>query len=396
MLRNHREGDTLNPERPLIEQRILSALRSDEQRIPVLLGGCGSGRTALLGRVAELLDTKMIQYIDAERATSTPEGFYAAVVAHSPYGMPTPPLKTETNTARASFDAVLNFFKNAQSKNGDVPTFLIDEALELRLFESFPGLRGVLRELLDTLVASQNRFVLTSRYVARTHRLLRDASACFEVVHVASLTPAEVATTLRVHGVGRDEAEQAEVAQMVHALTDGRPRYVTGLAEALAAMDGASGGDPVSALASQLAVNAPLSQSCRFCYELRLHRARGYGALKAILRVLADEEPLRLTEIAKRLQRTPGSTKDYLTWLEDVDLITVREKRYSFNDPLMRLWVRLHCQPVAPDEADLAREVQEYAVTRLASMEPLPSVVVTNESRKQDRKEKAFSIIEID
>ena len=35
-----------------------------------------------------------------------------------------------------------------------------------------------------------------------------------------------------------------------------------------------------------------------------------------------------LTEISIRLQRTPGSTKDYLSWLEDVDLIVARQKRY--------------------------------------------------------------------
>ena len=33
-----------------------------------------------------------------------------------------------------------------------------------------------------------------------------------------------------------------------------------------------------------------LTAFCRGCYEFRLHRARGYGALKAILGVLADVE----------------------------------------------------------------------------------------------------------
>jgi len=77
-----------------------------------------------------------------------------------------------------------------------------------------------------------------------------------------------------------------------------------------------------------------LSKECAFCYELRLHRARGYGALKAILEILADVEGLTLTEISQRLQRTPGSTKDYLSWLEDVDLVASKQKRYSFTDPL--------------------------------------------------------------
>ena len=92
------------------------------------------------------------------------------------------------------------------------------------------------------------------------------------------------------------------------------------LAAALAAADGA-GRDPVHALADQMAVGAPLSLACRLSYEVRLGRARGYGALKAILHLLADEERLTLTEIARRLSRTPGSTRDYLLWLEDVDLV---------------------------------------------------------------------------
>ena len=114
----------------------------------------------------------------------------------------------------------------------------------------------------------------------------------------------------------------------------------------------------VIALTALLATGGALDRWCRFCYEPRLHRARGYGALKAILDILAEEEPLTLTEISLRLHRTPGSTKDYLSWLEDVDLVVSRQKRYSFNDPLLRLWVRLHCRPTPPAEEEVAREVQ--------------------------------------
>jgi hypothetical protein len=124
-------------------------------------------------------------------------------------------------------------------------------------------------------------------------------------------------------------------------------------------------GDPISALAALLAPEGRLAKHCGFCYELRLHRARGYGALKAILEILAEEEGLTLTEISLRLQRTPGSTKDYLSWLEDVDLVTARQKRYSFTDPLLRVWVRLHCRVAAPGEDDVAREVHRYALPRL-------------------------------
>src|SRR5262249_32007241 len=163
------------------------------------------------------------------------------------------------------------------------------------------------------------------------------------------------------------------LARTVNALADGRPAYVRAIADELATMreHGAPGsGDAISALAALLATDGRLARQCSFCYELRLHRARGYGALKAILEILADQENLTLTEISQRLQRTPGSTKEYLSGLEDVDRVTAKQKRYSFTDPLLRVWVRLHCHASAPTEDDLAREVHRYALPRLPQSAP--------------------------
>ena len=393
--------------RPVIERRILSALNANPSRIPVLLGGCGSGRTSLLLRVAETLGKDSSQYFDIERAASTPEGFCSSITRESPYRLvPTneggPPARLGHDDPRSAFASLLRFLREARSSDGHVPVFLIDELLELRAFESFPGLRRIQREVIETLETSPNRFVVSTRYTNRAHRLLRDVGERFEVIHIPPLSADEVSGLLLEYGIGQDEAERLDLGRIVHILTDGKPSYVEALSQALRSMDGASSGDPVSALASQLAVDSHLTLLCRFSYELRLHRARGYGALKAILHVLSEEEPLTLTEIAQRLNRTPGSTKDYLTWLQDVDLITVRQKRYSFTDPLLRLWARLHCCPEVPDEIDLSREVQEYAVTRLPLMgspETESSVKVDNDDAEPDRDantDRDWSLIEID
>ena len=389
------------PERPLIERRILTAFDATPPRIPVLLGGCGSGRTSLLLRLAKLLGDNGSQYLDIERAASTPEGFYESITRESPYTL----APTNGNTqlfnrvegdARGAFDAIFQFFQSAQAPNDRTPVFLIDELLELRTFESFPGLRGIQREVMQPLVTSPNHFVLTTRYTSRAHRLLRDAPDRFEVIHIPPLSPAEVSDTLLASGVGRDDNERHDLSRMVHVLADGRPAYVQAIAKALTSMDGASSGDPVSALASQLAVGSHLTLLCRFSYELRLHRARGYGALKAILQVLSQQEPLTLTEISHRLARTPGSTKDYLTWLQDVDLVSVHHKRYSFTDPVLRLWVRLHCSPSPPNETDLSREVQEYAVSRLPQMELATENRKATEDSEATEQEKSWRLIEID
>ena len=355
-------------ERPALERRVLSALDAEPPRIPVLLGGCGSGRTSLLARVAARLGDRRSRYIDVERVASTPERFLAAVIPGSPSaaGDAGAPLPAGCQAPRAAFDALLAFL----GRNGNAPLVLLfDELLEVRTLESFPGLRGGSREFVETLVRSPNRFVLASRYANRARRLLYDFAPRVEIVHLPPLTRHEVAAVLRQEAVGHHEAAGNELGRLVHTLAAGRPSYVRALATAVFSGD-VQGEDPVAALAAQMAAGMPLSQLCRFSYELRLHRARGYGVLKAILGVLAETEPLTLTKVARRLGRTPGSTRDYLSWLEDVDLVETHEKRYRFSDPVLRLWVRLHGRRVAPGAQERARAAREYAVERLGDDEP--------------------------
>jgi hypothetical protein len=387
------------PERPALERRVLSALEgggSGSPRIPVLLGGCGSGRTSILLRLRDLIGRSQAQYLDIERIATTPERFLKSMREASPFPAHTYGTAGAEQGARDAFDASLAFLDTARAP-GDAPTtFLLDEFLELRTFESFPGLRSVLRDLVGALSSSGNRFVLTTRYVARAHRLLRDAPSLFEIIHVAPLSPAEIRATIASPQGSRheDDPRRDDLVRIVHALSSGRPVYARMIAEAATAMAPRGGEDPVGALASLLAPGGALANACRFCYELRLHRARGYGALKAILDVLAGEEPLTLTEIAIRLLRTPGSTKDYLSWLEDVDLVVSRRKRYSFADPMLRLWVRLHCRSTLPTEEEIAREVHSYVLSHLTAAEPALALAGTSEPVAAT--EKSWGIIEID
>ena len=363
-------------ERPGLERRVLSALDAEPARIPVVLGGCGCGRTSLLGRVAARLGDRRSRYVDVERIASTPERLLAAMVRDSPRADAIEtPFPAGRRPPREAFEALLAFL----GRRGDaLPVLLLDEWLELRTLESFPGLRGAMRELVEALAANPKRFVLASRFVNRTRRLLHAASSPVEFIHVPPLSPGEVTTALPRGLGGHDDSTRAELGRIVHALAAGRPAYVGMLAAPLAA-PGNQAGDPIGALAAQMAAGTPLSRLCRFSYELRLHRARGYGSLKAILGILADVEPLTLTEIARRLGRTPGSTKDYLSWLEDVDLIATHEKRYRFADPLLRLWVRLHGGPTAPGAGERARETRRYATARLAGeYAPAPPPRVPN------------------
>jgi hypothetical protein len=377
--------------RPTVERRVMSALEASAPRVPVLLGGCGSGRTALLTDICRHVGDYRCQYIDLERAATTPERFHRAVCLDSPFVAPD--VSLAASSPRAAFDATLAFLTGARATDEGPATFLIDEVLEFRTFESFPGLRHVMHDLLSAISGCSNRFVLTTRYVSRGLRWLRDAGPRLEVIQIPPLEVTEIRDALAAANWPGDEID--ETARTVHALTDGHPKNAQTLLRTMAGSRRPDEADPIAALAALLEPEGALSQRLRWSYELRLHRARGYGALKGILAILAEDEPLTLTEIAHRLQRTPGSTKDYLSWLEDVDLVRVARKRYTFADPLLRLWVRIHCRPSPPPEDEIAREVRQYALARLpVAVEPAMAMATVRAAAEDDRK--TWGIIEID
>lgn len=345
--------------RQAIERRLLAALEAGPPRIPVVVGGCGSGRTATLQRLRDRLGAETV-LVDVERIATTPERCLSSVLdAVRGTGRSPAAAGPAPGSPRAAFERLCRVLGDARGAAGEPLTFLLDEMLEIRTFENFPGLRGALRTFLRSLCDSRNRFVLSTRFAARTLRLFRDAPGRFEFVHLPPLTPADVRAMLAGLGLDGPDDARGDTAGLVHALAGGRPRYVQLLAEAAA-----RGAGPVDALAAQMRPGAPLSTVCRLSCELRLHQARGRGTLRAILQLLAADEPLTLTEVAGRLGRTPGATRDYLSWLEDVDLVEARRKRYRFADPLLRLWVRLHGRGTPPSDEDLSRESQEYAAGR--------------------------------
>ncbi len=356
---------------PSIDQRITATLREDSGRIPVVVGLSGAGRTSLLHRLADAIGPQGAQYVNVERTATTPERFLTALTASSPFvdaGQ-----APRVLSPRQAFDAVLAYFTGAHRADERPVTLLLDEVLEFRTFESFPGLRRSLPELLAVIAASPNRFVLTSRYPTRTERALAAASPQYFVVSMPALPPTELSQMLAdATGAGTptsagDAGSDLDgLARLVTAVSGGRPSYVRAIAgELVASPSGAAGRDPMATLVSALGPRAGLWSQCAFDYEMRLNRARGYGALKAILEILSEQEPLTLTDVSHRMGRTPGSTKDYLSWLEDVDLVAVHRKRYRFRDPLLRLWVRLHCHSAPPTGEMIDREVREFAASYL-------------------------------
>ena len=378
------------PERPSLERRVLAALDGTPggpgPRIPVVLGGCGTGRTSLLLRLRDLIGRSQAQYIDVERIATTPERFLKAMRASSPF-----PASRRTSTPRrarrrrATRSTRRSPFLDTARAPGITPaTFLLDEFLELRTFESFPGLRSVLRDL-DRRARVERQPVRADEPLRRAGAspAARRAVAVRDHPRRAAVSAAEVRATLpgghaddrarhrRCPAWKRSSAQRDELARLVQALSDGRPVYARAIAETATALVAARQRRSRQRAGRAARARWPSSrQACRFCYELRLHRARGYGALKAILEVLAEEEPLTLTEIALRLRRTPG--------LDEGLSLVARGRR---PDRVASEALQLRRPDAAPVGApalprraavddDIARELHAYVLARLPHAEP--------------------------
>ncbi len=239
-----------------------------------------------------------------------------------------------------AFDSILRRLSHRRADS----TLFLDDVTEIRTLSYYPGVEEPLDKFLAA-VESRGRAVLTSRFSYWMAKRFPE----LPLRSIPRVSSSELA------------AAGASEADLIASASAGITVHAVCLAESLE--DGAASIE--SALARELSPGGRIEAECRATLSELLHRARGYGACKTVLNVLSDEEGLKLTEVARRVDRTAGSTRDYLRWLEEVDLIVVRDRRFYFVDPVLRVWTRIYSRGTLPSEDDIRREVFEY-LERLA------------------------------
>ena len=130
----------------------------------------------------------------------------------------------DARSPREAFDDAHRVLPGRARPTGGPATFLLDEFLELRTFESFPGLRHVLHDLLGGPGGeSTNRFVLTTA----TSRARCACCATGARASRSSTSPPLSADELReVAGPTGWRRRRRRLLRAVHALTDGHAGYV--------------------------------------------------------------------------------------------------------------------------------------------------------------------------
>jgi len=83
-----------------------------------------------------------------------------------------------------------------------------------------------------------------------------------------------------------------------------------------------------------------LYNNCRFEFFNSLSKARGQTLLKTILKVLSENDSLRLNEISRKIYRSSPVAQSLLLRLISVGLVSKDNARYSFANPVLKEWAK--------------------------------------------------------
>ncbi|HDN78972.1 MAG TPA: hypothetical protein ENG33_00735, partial [Chloroflexi bacterium] len=257
-------------------------------------------------------------------------------------------LQDELSRSRTDASLMLKLafdFPERLAKELDTPLILfLDEFQEITVLSHYPGIGDPLA-LFRAAIQRQERvaYVIAGSAITVMEKMVQEHRSPlflqFELLELSSFTREATVALARkwLPGISTTAARQ------IHRLSGGHPFYITALARRLGRMpwDGEITPEVVSYafILEALSPEGQIYHYCRYLYDVSLQRARGYGVLKAILQVLAEEEGLSLSEVARRIAKSPSATRGYLRWLMEVDLVVEEGKLYFYRDPVLRYWV---------------------------------------------------------
>jgi len=225
---------------------------------------------------------------------------------------------------------------------------VLDEFQSLQLLRNFKNVQdpiAIFRAHLERQSASL--YVLAGSAISALNQLVSDQHSPiflqFQKLLLRSFKPEDShQLVVKLLPQARRDKESQE---HIHRLSGGNPFYIVQLCQRLLQLETLHA-TPLSPeavkqafLIETLSSQGKIYDYCRYIYDLSLQRARGYGALKSILQLLAEEEGLHLAEIARRMKIMPPTASEYLRALLDVDLIVEREKGYFFEDAVFKYWL---------------------------------------------------------
>ena len=326
-----------------------------------LLGPRKSGKTSIVKEHLRNVKDIVPVYIDLERISLNPENFSIEFIGNIIFHFLKKPLneykkflvleellKRENELKSKSAFSLIKTVENELLKIKPDQKLLVESAFKfsetlgkesnkkfLIVLDNFENLLDLnnfsqIKDVLSIINfdAANVNYVITSSAIKQSLALLKK----FECYEIKNLEKNE-ATELIKSVIGK--AEQ-KIIDEIFALSNGHPFTTILISKKYIETKDAKKAFLIELLQKNSLLYSYCSDSLNYYYN----RARGQTLLKAILKVVANEE-LRLSEIAKRIYRSAPVTKSILERLLEVDIIYKKDNKFYFNDNVLRLWLKL-------------------------------------------------------
>jgi DNA-binding Lrp family transcriptional regulator len=357
-------------------------LRGEPQRLAVW-GQRRIGKTLLLKEFcARLLEENwggLLAYVDVETIASSPENFALGYIGHLLLwysgrwaGLP-PAFLDSGSLAEAAASAELQSIRqtvgalssqllqekpNRQTllslafqlpervarESGRPAIVILDEFCEILSLDRYEGVQ-VLPLFRGLMEQSSVSYILAGSAMSAMRWMADDHEsplfAQLDRLSLSGFTPDDVQ---ELAGKLTAERYDTETVSEITRLSGRHPYYVRCLVRRLESLQHLYHLPPSAEtvryafLIEALSTEGNIYNFCRYVYDTSLHKAVGYGPLKAIMQLLAEgeEAPAR---IARRLKVSQPAAWGYLRRLEEVDLLIKENGAYSYQDPVLRFWV---------------------------------------------------------
>lgn len=339
----------------LLKEYIFGLLQSQRQVVPIFMDFqelCISPELFVAGFIGQIF------YWLYERGSTNPQYYFSlshvlkkAIQHQDPLAIETVERvqnQLEKNTPDRFYLLTLafNFPQELALATGCHLLLIWDEFQTIEVLNNYPGLGNVLG-LFRAAMQRQGdvSYILSGSAISTMNKILSDHhSPLFAQFDKLSLAPFNEDSTRELVLKLLPEITNPDLHQEIYRLTCGNPFYITqlcsrvrDLAQTMAQLDKEL--IRTAFLIECLSKEGKIYDYCRYIYDLSLHQARGFGALKNILHLLAQDEGQTTAELARKMRVSHQTAREYLRSLLDVDLLVQREKRYFYADPILRYWV---------------------------------------------------------
>ncbi|ALM74032.1 AAA family ATPase [Thermococcus barophilus] len=239
-----------------------------------------------------------------------------------------------------SLETLFEVQESILEKTGQKAVFILDEFQEVLNFKGFLEIMRALTEKQKNIA-----YFISGSAVRMMEGILAPKNPFFgqfRRVYLKGL-PKEDAIELAKITLERAGVEVTQSAlELIYKLTQGHPFYVLAVCRRLIE----EGFEKIrrrdvhyAFLTELLTEKGDIYMHLEYVFNESLSRAYKGPVHKQILLILAQEEGLRLSEIARRLNKPTGEVSNYLKFLLRTDLVVRQNERYYFADKLMRFWL---------------------------------------------------------